>query len=102
MHNSSKKAFIMNDQLFFEVVLSSQFSNGIVKIEVASLLGQDKDGKQTISPSKTILTSVTGLIQMQAQLNRFVDELVEKKLLKKNEKASKVNSKDAFIDTPKK
>jgi hypothetical protein len=92
----------MNDQLFFEVVLSSQLSNGIVKIEVASLAGQDKDGKQAITPPKTILTSITGLVQMQAQLNRFVDELVDKKILKKNDKAPTANGKDAFIDAPKK
>jgi hypothetical protein len=75
----------MSDQIFFDVPVSTQFSNGVVKLGVAEFSGPEKDGKQPIGNQKMILTTLPGLLQFQAQINQLVNELVQRNVLKKNE-----------------
>jgi hypothetical protein len=77
----------MSDQIFFDVPVSTQFSNGVVKLGVAEFSGPEKDGKQSIGNQKMILTTLPGLLQFQAQINQLVNELVQRNVLKKNDMA---------------
>jgi hypothetical protein len=77
----------MSDQIFFDVPVSTQFSNGVVKLSVAEFSGPEKDGKQPIGNQKMILTTLPGLLQFQAQINQLVNELVQRNVLKKNDMA---------------
>jgi len=75
----------MSDQIFFDVPVSTKFSNGVVKLGVAEFSGPEKDGKQPVGNQKMILTTLPGLLQFQAQINQLVNELVQRNVLKKNE-----------------
>lgn len=83
----------MSDQIFFDVPVSTQFSNGVVKLGVAVFSGPEKEGKQPIGNPKMILTTLPGLVQFQAQINQLVNELVQRNVLKKND------DKNAVQDT---
>lgn len=65
--------------------VSTQFSNGVVKLGVAEFVGPEKDGKQPIGNPRTILTTLPGLLNLQAQINQLVKELAERKLIKPND-----------------
>ena len=75
----------MKDGLFFDAVVSSQLLDGVVRLGVAEVVGPEKDGKRQVSEPKMILTTLTGLLQLQAQINQMVDGLVDKNILKKRE-----------------
>lgn len=82
----------MSDQIFFDVPVSTQFSNGVVKLGVAEFSGPEKDGKQPVGNQKMILTTLPGLLQFQAQINQLVNELVQRNVLKKNEEKNEVQA----------
>ena len=82
----------MSDQIFFDVPVSTQFSNGVVKLGVAEFSGPEKDGKQPVGNQKMILTTLPGLLQFQAQINQLVNELVQRNVLKKNEDKNEVQA----------
>jgi len=75
----------MSDQIFFDVPVSTQFTNGVVKLGVAEFSGPEKEGKQPVGNQKVILTTLPGLLLLQSQINQLVTELVQRKVLKKNE-----------------
>jgi hypothetical protein len=75
----------MSNQIFFDVPVSAQFSHGVVKLGVAEFTGPEKDGKQPIGNPRTILTTLPGLLNLQAQINQLVKELAERKLIKPND-----------------
>lgn len=77
----------MKDALFFDAVLSAQLLDGVVRVGVAEVVGPEKDGKRQVSEPKMILTTLTGLLQLQLQINQMVDGLVDKNILKKREEA---------------
>ncbi len=87
----------MNDQLFFDVSVSAQYSEGIVRLGVAELVGTNQDGKRTLGPTRVILTTLQGMLQLQAQVNQMVDGLVEKGILRKSENPSATNSQSSPI-----
>lgn len=78
----------MKDGLFFDAVLSAQLLDGVVRLGVAEVVGPEKDGKRQVSDPKMILTTLTGLLQLQLQINQMVDGLVDKKILTKREDAT--------------
>lgn len=68
---------------YFDVVVSAQFADGVVRLGVADYTGQTKDGQRTTGPVTHLVTSLPGLVQLQAQINQLVEGLVEKNVLRR-------------------
>jgi len=79
--------------IYFDVVKSTQFADGVVRFALADFVGASQDGKRQTSEEATYLaTSLPGLLQLQSQVNQMIDGLVEKQVLRKQEKEpSKAN-----------
>ena len=77
----------MTDQVFFDVPLSAQFADGAVRIELGIYKGEMKDKKRNVTPGATLVTTLPGILQIQWQINKLVEGLVEKKILTKKDSA---------------
>ena len=72
--------------IFFDVVKSSQFSDGVVRFALTDFIGAAQDGKRITNEEVTYLaTSLPGLLQLQSQVNQMIDGLVEKQVLRKQD-----------------
>ena len=74
--------------LYFDVVVSAQFSEGVVRLGLADYVGAPQDGKRPTGEVTQLATSVQGLLQMQSQINQLVDGLVERKVLRRQDPAA--------------
>lgn len=73
--------------IYFDVIKSSQFSDGVVRFALTDFVGAAQDGKRQTNDDVTYLaTSLPGLLQLQSQVNQMVDGLVDKQILRKQEK----------------
>jgi hypothetical protein len=81
--------------VFFDVVVSVQFSDGVVRLNVADFANVSKDGQRTLGPTTQIATTLPGLLQMQGQINQLIDGLVERKVLRKPEPGAPSDGVDA-------
>jgi hypothetical protein len=79
---------ILAMSIFFDVVVSAQFSEGVVRLGLADYVGPPKDGKRPTGDVTQLATSVQGLLQMQAQINQLVEGLVERKVLRRQDPAA--------------
>jgi len=71
--------------VFFDQVLSVQFADGVARVSLAPIVSQDKEGKRIMGVPTQIVTTLPGLIQLQAQINQLMEGLVEKNILRKAE-----------------
>jgi hypothetical protein len=77
--------------LYFDTVLSAQFSDGVVRFSLSDFVGPPVEGKRPTGEVTQIATSLAGLLQLQSQVKQIIDGLVEKQVLRKQENTS-VNS----------
>lgn len=80
--------------LYFDVVVSAQFSEGVVRLGLADYVGPPQDGKRPTGEVTQLATSVQGLLQMQSQINQLVDGLVERKVLRRQDPAATATPSD--------
>ncbi len=80
---------------YFDVVVSTQFSDGVVRLGVANFTGPNQDGQRSTGGVTYLVTSLPGLVQMQSQLNQLIEGLVEKNVLRRQVESanSTTNSK---------
>lgn len=72
--------------IFFDVVKSSQFSDGVVRFALTDFVGASPDGKRIANEDVTYLaTTLPGLLQLQSQVNQMIDGLLEKQVLRKQD-----------------
>ena len=68
---------------YFDVVVSTQFSDGVVRLGVAEFTGPSNDGKRSTGDVTHLVTSLPGLVQMQSQINQLIEGLVERNVLRR-------------------
>jgi len=68
---------------FFDAVVSTQFSDGVVRLGVADYIGPPADGQRPTGPTTYLTTTLPGLVQLQIQINQLVEGLVEKQVLRR-------------------
>ncbi len=69
--------------IYFDAVVSTQFSEGVVRLGLADYIGPPQDGKRQTGEVTHVATSLPGLVQMQAQINQLVEGLIEKQVLRR-------------------
>jgi hypothetical protein len=74
--------------VFFDVVVSVQFSDGVARLNVAEVASVSQDGQRVLGAPTQIATSLPGLLQMQGQINQLIDGLIERKVLRKQDPAA--------------
>lgn len=83
--------------VYFDVIVSTRLSEGVVRLGVADFIGPVEDGKRQTGEVTQLVTSLPGLIQMQAQVNQLVEKLIEKKVLKRDESATKTDDDQPIV-----
>lgn len=71
--------------IYFDTVLTTQFSDGVVRFGVCDFVGAPQDGKRATGDITQLATSLPGLLQLQAQINQLIAGLVEKQILRKQD-----------------
>jgi hypothetical protein len=71
--------------IYFDTVLSTQFSDGVVRFGLADYVGPAVDGKRPTGEVTHLATSLSGLLQLQSQINQMVNGLVDKQVLRKQD-----------------
>lgn len=69
--------------IYFDAVVSTEMSEGVVRLSVADYSGPPQDGKRQTGSVTKLATSLPGLVQLQAQINQLVDGLIEKQVLRR-------------------
>jgi len=69
--------------IYFDVIINTQLSEGVVRLGVADYVGPPIDGKRQTGDVTQLATSLPGLVQMQAQVNQLVENLIDKGILKR-------------------
>lgn len=73
---------------YFDTVVSTQFSDAVVRIGVADFTGPAQDGKRPTGEVTYLATSLPGLLQLQGQVQQLIDGLIERKVLKRQDAKS--------------
>lgn len=68
---------------FFDAVVSTQFSDGVVRLGVADHIGPSVDGQRPTGEVRYLTTTLPGLVQLQSQINQLVEGLIEKQVLRR-------------------
>lgn len=69
--------------IYFDAIINTQLSEGVVRIGIADYVGPPIDGKRQTGEMTHLATSLLGLVQLQAQVNKLVENLIEKGILKR-------------------
>lgn len=73
--------------IYFDTVITTQFSDGVVRLGVCDFVGAPQDGKRPMGEVTHLATSLPGLLQLQTQINQLIEGLVEKQILRKQDPA---------------
>lgn len=82
------KRILIMPTIYFDTVLSTQFSDGVIRFGLSDYVGPAVDGKRPTGEVTHLATSLSGLLQLQSQINQMVSGLVDKQVLRKQENSS--------------
>ena len=73
------------NSLYADGIRNIVFTNGVVKIEFGVTVASETDDKPMPTTAFTVSLPLPGLMQSHAQLQKMIDGLIEKKVLRRKD-----------------